>query len=365
MPGLLLAQSGKYTINGKIGKLSAPAKAYLVYERTVDSALITNGNFSFTGSISSPTLGWLAIDKNGTGIRTGTSIELYLEPATITVVSPDSLANAKVTGGPINADKDRLTIALAPFMREREAMNKEYGAASAEKRKSKEFVDYTNKWAAKLQKQQRAIYFTFIKVNPNSWFSLEALRSIAKTIPDSVAKIESVFNSLSKSVRSTYMGTYYAEQIAEMKKTPIKDSILVPYTAPDFTQSDTTGKAVSLHDFKGKYVLVDFWASWCGPCRAENPNVVKAYSKYKDKGLNILGISLDGKSQKAAWIKAINDDHLTWTQVSDLQGWGNEAAMLYKVRGIPQNFLVNPEGKVIAENLRGDDLENKLAELLK
>lgn len=130
----------------------------------------------------------------------------------------------------------------------------------------------------------------------------------------------------------------------------------------DFTQNDINGKAVKLSDFKGKYVLLDFWASWCGPCRAENPNVLKAYNQYKDKNFTILGVSLDEKGD--AWQKAIKDDALPWMQVSDLKGWQNEASSKYGISGIPANFLINPEGIIIAKDLRGEDLETKLAEVL-
>jgi len=106
-----------------------------------------------------------------------------------------------------------------------------------------------------------------------------------------------------------------------------------------------------------------FWASWCGPCRAENPNVVKAFGIYKDKGFTVLGVSLDREGARDKWLKAIHDDHLTWTQVSDLHFWKNEAAQLYAVQAIPQNFLIGPDGKIVAKNLRGDDLNNKLKEL--
>ncbi|WP_316837186.1 TlpA disulfide reductase family protein [Pedobacter nutrimenti] len=366
IPGLLLAQSGNYTINGKVGHLSAPAKAYLIHNGFLpDSALITKGEFSFTGTITDPTRAILIISNKGTGISTGTRIDLYLEPATIAVVSPDSLANARVTGGPINADNARLTIALGSVNEKIAELNTEWRTASEEKRKSKEFRGYINKWNDQLPKQQKAIYLTFIKANPHSLISLFTLENYVDFMPDfvaeiaEVAEVEAVFNSLSESVRSTEMGVAFVANIAKRKKTA------VGVMAPDFTQSDTAGKAVSLHDFKGRYVLVDFWASWCGPCRAENPTVLKAYGRYKDKGLNVLGVSLDGESQKAAWIKAINDDHLTWTQVSDLKGWRNEAAQLYFIGAIPQNFLVGPDGRIVAKNLMGDELEKKLAELLK
>ena len=134
--------------------------------------------------------------------------------------------------------------------------------------------------------------------------------------------------------------------------------------AMDFTQDDTLGKPVSLSSLRGRYLLVDFWASWCGPCRAENPNLVKVFHKYKDKGFHILGVSLDRPGQKEKWMKAIHDDGLEWTQVSDLQFWNNAVAKQYGIQAIPQNLLLDPEGKIIAKNIRGEELEQKVSEVV-
>jgi len=134
--------------------------------------------------------------------------------------------------------------------------------------------------------------------------------------------------------------------------------------APEISLPDTEGKTVKLSSFRGKYVLVDFWASWCGPCRRENPNVVQAYNQFKNKNFTVLGISLDRPGQKDAWLKAIVDDKLSWTHISDLKFWQSEVVPVYKVESIPFNVLVDPDGKVVAENLRGNALEQKLHEVL-
>jgi peroxiredoxin len=133
--------------------------------------------------------------------------------------------------------------------------------------------------------------------------------------------------------------------------------------APDFTLPDTSGRSVSLSSFRGKYVLIDFWASWCGPCRQENPNVVAVYNQFRDKNFTILGVSLD--QNKDAWLKAIHDDGLIWNHVSDLKFWNSEAASLYNVNGIPYNFLVDPNGNIVAENIRGEELAATLSKFLK
>jgi len=360
-PFALLAQTGDYVVKGTIGNLNAPAKIYLTNSLmggVSDSTTLQNGAFEFKGTVTTPKIVQLVLKRTGTYAREQRpeTINFYLEPSTIVVNSPDSLQTATIKGGRINDDNERLKIALIPYEQERKLLLAAYSSQATGKRMSaEEMAAFRTKYDAN-EAVKKEVYLSFIQTNPNSFISLVAVKQCAGSVPD-YSEIGPLFDSLSDEVKHTDSGKKYAEYLARLK------SASVGAMAPNFTQFAPEGKPVKLSDFRGKYLLIDFWASWCGPCRQENPYLVTAYDKYRSKGFEILGISLDEK--KEAWIKAIKDDHLAWKHASDLKFKENEVSNLYVVNAIPQNFLVDPTGKIIAKNIRGEAVETTLSGIFK
>lgn len=202
--------------------------------------------------------------------------------------------------------------------------------------------------------QMESTGIAFVQYHPEAVASVFVLMNELHTMQPQ--EMLTLFNTLTDKVKNTRYAKIALTDINLMAATA------VGAVAPGFTMKNTKGEPVSLSSFRGKYVLVDFWASWCTYCRAENPNVVKAYNEFKNKNFTVLGVSLD--NSREGWLTAIRQDDLPFTEVSDLQGWSNAAALLYHVYSIPTNFLIGPDGKIVAKNLRGAELEDKLKQVL-
>jgi len=368
---LALKAQNVFTIHGKAGSFDAPAKVYLSYSndgiKVQDSTFLNQGRFTFKGNLSSPVKAELTIKY---GVATtgkysrSDELDFYLENSDITVTAKDSICHGIVKGSATNDDYKILSALRQPFLKTKDSVTTVFYSWTKEKQKDTASTEYKQLGIAyrSFMAGYKSVSRAFMAKHPNSYVSLVVFNDIELAFvfdpslnPDTSAV---KFARFPASLRASFLGQKMAAMIEAHEKTKTGK------VAMDFTQIDTAGKAVKLSDYRGQYVLVDFWASWCAPCRAENPNLLKAYNKYKSKNFTILGISLDDENGRKAWLGAVKYDGLPWTQVSELKGFKNKAAVLYGVSAIPTNFLIDPNGKIIAQNLRGEDLDKKLGELL-
>jgi thiol-disulfide isomerase/thioredoxin len=348
----LFAQEKKFTITAEFKGGEDNSKLYLTHkyndEFLVDSAVIQKEKAVFKGTTPEPNMYWITKNKNE-----NPALIFFVDGGNVTITGrSDSLGKAMVKAGKTQEDYKQAMANLSKFNNQKSDFLKRFQQCNSrgDQAGAKKIQD------SAYQNERNYIrqVVNFIKKNPDSNVGGYLIFSSAFDWP-TIPEYDTLYNALSAKVKNGKFGKLALDKVNSLKGTTIG------YPALEFAQADPDGKKVKLSSFKGKYVLVDFWASWCGPCRAENPNVVSAYKKYHDKGFEIFGVSLD--DNKTKWMAAVEKDKLTWPQVSDLKGWQNEAAKAYGVTSIPFNLLIDKEGKILAKGLRGAELEAALAKI--
>lgn len=356
-----------FTLTGKIDPVDEPAKMILQYkkggESVKDTLPLSNGTFTFKGEIQKPLKGVLSVLKASDNPRMMMSMGLdgqlhgrdgiivYLGNGHISIIGK-TLKTADIKGSAEQKDYITLQNEFRPVNEKLQVIKDKMNLIKD--KKSSEYEALSDQYREGYT-MLGPVEESFIRAHTHSWVSWNIMADKSMIVDPTLYR--ELYGLFGPEFTDTEDGEILKENIERAYATRIGKP------APLFTQDDPEGNAISLASLKGKYVLIDFWASWCGPCRVENPNVVKAYHQYKDKNFEILGVSLDDK--KDAWLKAIKTDELPWLQVCDLKGWKNDVAVQYYIGAVPQNLLLDPNGIIIAKNLRGEALEEKLAEILK
>ncbi|MFT6995779.1 MAG: peroxiredoxin [Maribacter sp.] len=353
-----------YTINGELrGEFEEGTQVFLKTTGDngqpveLDTTLLTNGTFQFKGISKVPDLHYIFVAK----LPGYTAI--VLENGTINLsAQKDSLGFAIVDG----TIQNEIFFGYLKQSRElsqqaksiQEDMQKAGSVAGGEAT-----IAALNDEMQELQEEYKTYELDFIKNNPNALISALLLDRTISMNTLEIEELQAMFDGLSQEIKNTRPGKKVVELLANKKKVEeANKSTAVGAKAPEFSGPNPDGEIIALRDVLGKVTLIDFWAAWCKPCRAENPNIVSVYEKYHDKGLNVIGVSLDRTAD--AWKKAIVDDGLGWNHISNIAYFDDEIAKMYNVNAIPAAFLLDENGVIVAKNLRGSELEAKVSELL-
>lgn len=349
----------EFTITGYGPKMKNGDSLFLAYKENgkfiLKSTTAKNKRFTFNGSITIPTKAYICRNVNPEYADFITeSVDIFLEPGKISIKSKDTLTGAVVGGTKLNNTLQLFENQRYDLKQRRKAIKDPDFFTESEK-KDTAMVNYSKREIEKMFYEDADNKLAFAKKYPDSYVSLDLLYSMSR-INTYIFKVEEAYNTLSDDLKQTEQGTTIKERINK------KRQLMPGMKAIDFDMQDTNGNIIRLSSFNEKYVLLDFWASWCGPCREEHPNLKEQYEKYKNKNFVILSISID--TNKDRWLNAITKDELTWTQVSDLKGDKGDVYLKYGITSIPANFLIAPNGTVIAKDLKGQLLEKELENLL-
>ncbi|MFO7719385.1 MAG: TlpA disulfide reductase family protein [Gillisia sp.] len=347
-----------YSLSGELKNVEDGTLVYVseldqnMQPTVIDSVQIQKGKFTLDmADVENPNLSFLSIDGyNGNVIYISENEPIHFE------IYKDSLPTSKVTGGKENevfyTYLDHLkglreqVMEIGQEMREVMASSRDAGAIAKLQEREQEMrandITYKKK---------------FVEEHPDRFVSILVLTDMMN-MGAPANEVKELYETLSENATKGSLAKSLEENLSK------RSAVDIGSKAPEFSAPNPEGKQVSLKDSMGKVTLIDFWAAWCKPCRVENPNIVKVYNKYHDKGFNIIGVSLDREGQKDKWIQAIKDDNLTWPQVSHLQFWQDPVALLYGVQAIPAQFILDENGVIVAKNLRGEDLDAKVKELL-
>jgi peroxiredoxin len=341
----IMARAQNTELDGQIKGLGDKTVQF-IYQKDggfkTDSMKAVDGVFTWKADLSIPQPVSFVADHSG--------YSFFMEPGHMTLVGVKGFMDSyKLTGSSMQDDAEAYSVYV------KDLSDQQSVTSAGFSKKSPEEKAVAKKKLDDLWKEREDRATQFIIDHPKSYFSVYMIEGRA-SFGTEYTEVKPLYDKLDESVKQTEMGKKLAEKLELLKKSRIGTQMT------NFTQSDSSGNPVEFNSFKGKYVLVDFWASWCGPCRAENPNILKAYNAFKDKGFTVVGISLDSKA--ANWKKAIHDDQMPWTQLSDLNGWKNAVSTDFGILSIPSNLLIDPSGKIIARDIRGPMLDMKLKQLL-